>query len=249
VKIPEIQYNLDIFLGKDYCGSCCKPLKTESEVKSHSCPLIKPADITLKDVLDNFLRQENLSQRFVMHVSCQGCSQSLSPFSEGYLKVEKKINEKSSELSFRIDDMIQSIKKHHWENSPKCNKSRINMEKMPNNFLIMMEPKTVTKFESTLSYGTTEYKYAAQVNFNTGIISNHFSTTAVIADGTYIEYTGKKCKKLEVPEVSKCVLMLYVQQNSELTQMNFFTMRIQISSFQNIIKSIMIKIQRRLKNA
>jgi hypothetical protein len=95
------------------------------------------------------------------------------------------------------------------------------MQKMPNNFLIMMEPKTVTNFESTLFYGTKTYKYAAQVNFNSGIISNHFSTTAVIADGTYIEYTGKKCKKLEVPEVSKCVLMLYVQQNSELPPNEF----------------------------
>ena len=61
VKLTEILNNLDIFLGKEYCGSCCKPLKTISEAKSHSCPLIKPADIALKDVLDNFLKQENLS--------------------------------------------------------------------------------------------------------------------------------------------------------------------------------------------
>ena len=92
---------------------------------------------------------------------------------------------------------------------------------MPSNFLIMMEPKTVTTFESTLSFGNTEYKYAAQVNFNTGIISNHFSTTAFTADGPYIEYTGKECKKLEFPEVSKSVLMLYVQQNTELPPNEF----------------------------
>ena len=109
MKISEVLTNLEIFLGKEYCGSCCKPLKTESEVISHKCPLIKPADISLKDVLDNFLKQENLSQRFVMDLTCQGCLQSISPFSEGYFKVEKKKNEKSSELSFRIDDMIQTI--------------------------------------------------------------------------------------------------------------------------------------------
>ena len=140
VKIPEIQKNLDIFLGKEYCGSCYKPLKNESEPKSHSCPLMKPADIALKDVLDNFLKQENLTQHFVMNLTCQGCLQSISPFSEGYFKVEKNRNEKSSELSFRIDDMLQSIKRYHWEHAPKCNNSRFNMEKMPNNFLIMMEP-------------------------------------------------------------------------------------------------------------
>ena len=115
VKIPEIQKNLDIFLGKEYCRSCYKPLKNESEPKSHSCPLMKPADIALKDVLDNFLKQGNLSQHFVMNLTCQGCLQSISPFSEGYFKVEKNRNEKSSELSFRIDDMLQSIKRHHWE--------------------------------------------------------------------------------------------------------------------------------------
>ena len=174
VKMPEIQSNLEIFLGKEYCESCCKPLKTEKEVKSHRCPLIKPADLALKDVLDNFLKEENLSQRFVMDLTCQGCLQSISPFSEGYFKVEKKISEKSSELSFQIDEMLRTIKSHHWDSSPKCNKSRINMKKMPNNFLIMMEPKTVSTFESKLSFGTKEFKYAAQVNFNTGIISNHF---------------------------------------------------------------------------
>ena len=68
VKLPEIEKNLGIFLGKSYCHTCNGPI-VQSD--SHTCPLIKPAEISLKNILETFLKQPNVTQSFNMDIVCQ----------------------------------------------------------------------------------------------------------------------------------------------------------------------------------
>ena len=77
VKLPEINTNLGIFLGKSYCHTCYGPI-VQSE--SHTCPLIKPAEISLKIILETFLKQPNVPQSFDMDIVCQTCSLNINPF-------------------------------------------------------------------------------------------------------------------------------------------------------------------------
>ena len=107
VKLPEIEKNLQIFLGKSYCQKCYGPIV---EKESHSCPLIKPAEISLKNILEMFLKEPTVTQSFNMDIVCQKCSLNVNPFSEGYFKVQK-MRSNEGKLSGRIDEMVQYIKK------------------------------------------------------------------------------------------------------------------------------------------
>ena len=98
VKLPEIEKNLGIFLGKSFCPTCFGPFDQND---SHTCPLIKPAEISLKNILETFLKQPNVTQSFNMDIVCQKCSLNLNPFSEGYFKVQE-MSSNEGKLSGRI---------------------------------------------------------------------------------------------------------------------------------------------------
>ena len=83
-----------------------------------------------------------------------------------------------------------------------------------NNFLVMMEPKSIKEFEERISIGSTELHYAGQVNYSTGVLSNHFSCISRNKKGSFVEYSGKDSKVVEKPKVARSVLMLYNIDNS-----------------------------------
>ena len=83
---------------------------------------------------------------------------------------------------------------------------------MSNNLLVFMEAKTITQFEKKITIGAEELHSAGQVNYNKGLLSNHFSTTSNTQNGTFVEYSGKDSKVIEKPNISKSVLMLYLKE-------------------------------------
>jgi hypothetical protein len=228
VKLPEIEKNLGIFLGKSFCPTCFGPLDQND---SHTCPLIKPAEISLKNILETFLNQPNVTQSFNMDIVCQKCSLNLNPFSEDYFKV-KKMSNNEGKLSGRIDEMVQFIKKSHREKFSECNESKITIKKLPTNLLVMMPTKTLEEFEKMLVFGKHKYFYAGHINYNTGLLTNHFTTISITKDGDFVEYSGKECKVIQEPNVSKAVLMLYTKEITAMptedfvygkTAINFFS--------------------------
>ena len=139
VKLQEIEKNLKIFLGNNYCLKCFTP---NGQSGGHTCPYIKPAEISLKDVLDNFLHQPEVSQDFGLELTCENCSEDLSAFSEGYFKLRNGIC-KNGKISSGILGMVQEISKGHREKSKGCIDSKIQMNCMSNNLLVFMEAKSI----------------------------------------------------------------------------------------------------------
>ena len=211
VKLPEIEKNLEIFLGKLYCSTCYKPLEKN---ENHKCPLIKPAEIGIKHILDTFLKQPNVPNNFGLNITCKKCSINLNPYSEGYFKV-MKTNNHEGKLSIRIKEMISYMQKGHTERAPECKESKVAIKSVPKNFLVMMETKTVTQFEKSFSFGPAKYHYAGHVSYNTGLLSNHFSTTSLTETG-YVEYSERECKEKTDPDILNSVLMLYTQAKTEM---------------------------------
>ena len=211
VKLPEIEKNLEIFLGKLYCSTCYKPLEKN---ENHKCPLIKPAEMGIKHILDTFLKQPNVPNDFGLDITCKKCSINLNPYSEGYLKV-MKTNNHEGKLSIRIKEMISYMQKCHTERAPECKESKVAIKSVPKNFLVMMETKTVTQFEKSFLFGPAKYHYAGHVSYNTGLLSNHFSTTSLTETG-YVEYSERECKEKTDPDILNSVLMLYTQAKTEM---------------------------------
>ena len=236
VKMQEIQNNMHIFLGPHYCDQCYQPVQDEDHIISHNCPVLKPADIPIKFIVDNFLEQANLTKAFLMDITCEECLHSASPFKEGYFKVEKSIEEKDSQLSVRIEEMLKNIKSYHHRNSPACKSSEIKLENLPNNLLVMMEPKAVTTFEPVLYIGSLSYGYAGQLDFNTGTPSNSFSAISLAVNGRYVEYSGQECTQVNIPNVSKSVLMLYTQTLTLAPTLDFIYKAYSIQFFSNWTK-------------
>ena len=208
VKLQEIEKNLKIFLGKSYCHTCYGPIVQSA---SHSCPLIKPAEISLKNILETFLSQPNVTQSFNMDIICKTCSLNINPFSEGYFKVQE-MSQDVGKLSERINEMLHHIQKVHGEKSMKCGGSKITLKNFPRNLLVMMPIKTLKEFQKMLEFGEHKYFYAGHINYNTGLLTNHFTTTSVTKEGGFVEYSGKECKIIQEPNVSKSVLMLYTKK-------------------------------------
>ena len=211
VKLPEIEKNLEIFLGKLYCSTCYKPLQKH---ENHKCPLIKPAEMGIKHILDTFLKQPNVPNDFGLDITCKKCSINLNPYSEGYFKV-MKTNNHEGKLSIRIKEMISYMQKGHTERAPECKESKVAIKSVPKNLLVMMETKTVTQFEKSFSFGPAKYHYAGHVSYNTGLLSNHFSTTSLTETG-YVEYSERECKEKTDPDILNSVLMLYTQAKTEM---------------------------------
>jgi hypothetical protein len=113
-----------------------------------------------------------------------------------------------------------SSKKSHGENSSECIESKITLE-LPTNLLVMMPTKTLQQFEKMLVFGKHKYFYAGHINYNTGLLTNHFTTTSITKDGDFVEYSGKECKVIKEPNVSKSVLMLYTKQSTAMPTEDF----------------------------
>ena len=229
VKLQEIEKNLKIFLGNNYCLKCFTP-NGNGQFGGHNCPLIKPAEISLKVVLDNFLHQPEVPQNFGLKLKCENCYEDLSSFSEGYFKVRKGIC-KNGKLSSGVLGMVNEIQKVHTEKSKGCINSKIKINCMSNNLLVFMEAKSVTHFEKKISIGSDELHYAGQVNYNTGLLSNHFSTTSETQKGTFIEYSGKNSKVVGKPNISKSVLMLYIKERITVPTEDFVYKKTAIKYF------------------
>ena len=75
-----------------------------------------------------------------------------------------------------------------------------------------MPTKTLQEFEKMLVFGKHKYFYAGHINYNTGLLTNHFTTTAVTKEGNFAEYSGKDSKAIQEPNVSKSVLILYTKE-------------------------------------
>ena len=210
VKLPEIENNIGIFLGKFYCPSCYLP---NGQAKNHRCPIIKPAEIGLKDILDNFLQQPNVPTNFCLKFQCDTCCEDLTPYDEGYFKMSKQVCQ-DGKLSSGIFETLKEIKKSHVRSSERCINSKVYMRNIPNNFLCLMEPGTVTHFERKISIGSEHLYYTGQVNYKTGVLSDHFSTTLQTTERQFVKYSGKNSKIKEMPNVSKSVLMLYTKERT-----------------------------------
>ena len=154
-----------------------------------------------------------------MDVVCQKCSLNLNPFSKGYFKVQE-MSSNEGKLSGRIDEMVQFLKKSHGEKSSECSENKITLE-LPTNLLVMMPTKTLKEFEKMLVFGTRKYFYAGHINYNTGLLTNHFTTTSITKDGDFVEYSGKECKVIQEPNVSKSVLVLYTKQITAMPTEDF----------------------------
>ena len=217
VKLQEIEKNLQIFLGKFFCRSCYGPIEQSA---SHTCPIIKPAEISLKSTLETFLTQPNVTQSFNIDIVCQACSLNINPFSEGYFKVQE-MSRDLGKLSERMSEMFKYIKKNHAEKSMKCSESKITLKNLPTNLLVMMPTKTLQEFEKTYVLGKHEYFYAGHINYNTGLLTNHFTTTAMTKEGNFVEYSGKECKVIQEPNISKAVLMLYIKKMPVMASEDF----------------------------
>ena len=128
------------------------------------------------------MKQPNVPSDFGLDISCQKCSVNLNPSSKSYFKVKNTNNDQGT-LSVRIEDMLYFMQNCYAEKSAICNGSRIDIKSMPKNFLVMTETKTVTQFEKFFQFGSAKYHYAGHVSYNTGLLSNHFSTTSLTENG------------------------------------------------------------------
>ena len=108
--------------------------------------------------------------------------------------------------------MLHHIQKVHGEKSMNCGGSKITLKNFPRNLLVMMPIKTLKEFQKMIEFGEHKYFYAGHINYNTGLLTNHFSTTSVTKEGNFVEYSGKECKVIKEPNVSKSVLMLYTKK-------------------------------------
>ena len=226
VNIPEIIHNLNIFLGESYCVSCYKPFDNQEEKNVHKCPLLKPAEISLKHVLDTFISQENIRRNFTMDIVCTKCNENISPFTEGYFKIKQGNDGNLIKISNQINRMINHIENSHHKISKQCKSGNIKLENFPTNLFIMMEQNSVKEFQEVLSFNGTQYKYGGQIDFEKGLLSNHFSSIIEQDDSsvlkcsgkqcTYKSKTGKKCKDILEPDVSKSVLMLYTLETAKM---------------------------------
>ena len=210
IKLPEIMNNLQLFLGNSYCRMCFLP---DVQKEIHSCPLLKPANISLKYTLETFLK--DIPTPFSMTIRCEKCSIDLTADLSPYFKVSRA-NCLGGKLSSGIKEMVKEIQKKHSEKSNACRNSKVCLQNIPNNFLVMMEAGSVTHFEKKLSMGDEDLYYSGQINYKNGLLSKHFSTTLETQHGTFVKYSGKDSKLKDRPNVSKSILMLYTKRRAEI---------------------------------
>ena len=100
----------------------------------------------------------------------------------------------------------------------------------------MMPTKTLQKFEKMLVFGKHKYFYTGHINYKTGLLTNHFTTISITKDGDFVEYSGKECKVIQEPNVSKSVLMLYTKEITAMPTEDYVYRKTAINFFHTIQK-------------
>ena len=117
--------------------------------------------------------QPNVPNQFGLVLTCETCEKDLNLNEDGYFKLAKE-SCLSGKISLSIKEAVQRLQECHSKMSKKCIGSKVIIRNVSNNFLVMMEPKSIKEFEERISIGSTELHYAGQVNYSTGVLSNKY---------------------------------------------------------------------------